>query len=127
MPITPPIAIANLLGATDENNNLCVNVKATTGGGGLATVPLCGQAKIAVTGTRVQLGSNVLTNGVIVSAKSGNAAVVTIGGSAVTNTVDGTGNGYILAAGASVSFAVSNTNALYLNGTAGDIISFAGS
>ena len=49
------------------------------------------------------------------------------GGASVANTVNGTGNGYILEAGASASFAVSNSNALYINGTTGDIVSFAGS
>ena len=89
--------------------------------------PFVSQAKISVTGTRVQLGSNVLSNGVIITALSTNTAKMTVGGSAVTNTVDGTGNGYILEAGSSSSFAVSNTNALYINGTAGDIVSYAGS
>lgn len=97
------------------------------GSGALASTPLNGQAKIAVTGTAVQLGSNVLSNGVIVSAKSTNAALIVVGAAAVANTVDGTGNGYLLAAGASASWAVSNTNVLYINGTAGDIVSFAGS
>ena len=97
------------------------------GGSSLVAAPLNGQAKIAVTNTAVQLGSNALTNGVIVTAKSTNAASITVGGSSVTSTVDGTGNGYILAAGASASWAVSNTNALWINGTSGDIVSFAGS
>ena len=93
----------------------------------LDTAPRVGQAKIVVTGTAVQLGTNTLLNGVIITAASANVATITIGTSAVTNTVDGTGNGYILAAGASISFAVNNTNVLYINGTAEDIISFSGS
>lgn len=97
------------------------------GGSALSATPKNGQAKIAVTATAVQLGSNTLLNGVIISAKSTNTASITIGGSGVTNTVDGTGNGLILAAGASMSWAVSNTNALWINGTAGDIVSYAGS
>ena len=89
--------------------------------------PIVGQVKVAITGTAVQFGSNTLLNGVIVTAASGNAAAVTLGGSTVTNTVDGTGNGYVLAAGASVSFALDNTNRIYVNGTANDFISFAAS
>lgn len=89
--------------------------------------PKNGQAKIASTGTAVQLGSNTLTNGVIITALSTNTASITVGGSSVTNTTNGTGNGYILEAGASASWAVSNTNQLWINGTAGDIVSFAGS
>lgn len=107
----------------DSTNGAYVNLKANP----LVTSPLVGQAKIAVTGTAVQLASHSLTNGVIITAKSTNAAPITIGISTVTNTVDGTGSGYILEAGAAVSFAVSNTNDLYINGTAGDIVSFAGS
>ncbi|MHC5536676.1 hypothetical protein ACYOEI_00195 [Singulisphaera rosea] len=86
-----------------------------------------GQAIIAVTGTAVQLPSHALINGVIVTAHGTNAASITIGGSSVTNTLTGSGNGVELAAGASVSAAVSNTNQLWVNGTAGDWISFIGS
>ena len=93
----------------------------------ITTAPLVGQKKIAVTGTAIQLDSNVLTNGVILTAKSTNTASITIGGSSVTNTVDGTGNGYILEAGASTSVACDNTNRIYINGTADDIISYCGS
>jgi hypothetical protein len=90
------------------------------------TSGIFGQSKIAVTGTAVQLGSNTLTNGVIITALSTNTAAITIGGASVTNTINGTGNGYILEAGASVSIAATNTNVLYINGTSGDIISFIG-
>jgi len=88
---------------------------------------LVGQSKVSVTGTAVQLGSNVLTNGFIITAKSTNTAPISVGGSGVNNTVTGSGNGYILEAGASVSFAATNTNLYYINGTANDIVSFAGS
>ena len=87
---------------------------------------ITGQVKISVTGTAVQLASNVLVNGLFVTSKTTNAPYGTVGGAGVTNTVDGTGNGYILPAGASASFAVSNSNAIYVNGTAGDIFSFGG-
>jgi hypothetical protein len=91
------------------------------------TVPLVGQAKIAVTGTAVQLSNQTTPNGVILTAKSTNVAVITVGASGVTNTVDGTGNGYLLEQGCSVSAAVANVNDLYINGTAGDIVSWMGS
>lgn len=95
--------------------------------GALSTAPVCGQAKIAVTNTAVQLSSGALNNGVILTAKSSNAASIEVGISSVTTTVDGTGNGYILAAGASVSLAVNNVNTIYINGTSGDIVSWCGS
>lgn len=68
-----------------------------------------------------------MANGVIISALAANSGPVTLGGSDVTSDIDGSGNGYILEAGASVSFAGDNTSDIYINGTAGDIVSFAGS
>lgn len=86
-----------------------------------------GQTKIVVTGTAVRLPSNALINGLIVKSKiTNNVARQTVGTSAVTNIVDGTGNGYILEPGEAASFAVTNSNAIWVNGTAGDIFSFEG-
>jgi|SRR5579863_8907220 len=85
-----------------------------------------GQTKISVTGTAVQLASNALTTGVILTASLTNVNPSVIGDSGVTNTTNGSGNGYILSPGASVSVAVSNTNVLYVNGTANDVLSFIG-
>lgn len=97
-------------------------------GNGLTDTPVFGQAKIAVTSTAVQLTSQALSNGIIITAKSTNAANIVIGSSSsVTTTSDGTGNGYILAAGATVSAAILNPNLLYINGTSGDIVSWIGS
>jgi hypothetical protein len=98
---------------------------------GYVSIPaafVTGQSKIAVTGTAVQLGSNALTQGVLISALSTNTASITIGtSSSVTNVVNGTGNGAILTAGSTKSIAATNTNLIWINGTAGDIISFIGS
>lgn len=113
-------------GAVALNADTSGNLKVNTAGS-LVSAPINGQAKIASTGVAVQLPSNALTNGIIITAKSANAAPITVGGSGVTNTVDGTGNGYILEAGSSSSWAVNNTSAIYINGTIGDIVSFAGS
>lgn len=89
--------------------------------------PVVGQIKIAVTGTAVQLPSNTLVNGIVIKAKStNNAAGAFIGGSGVTITDDGTGNGYKIVAGEAMSFAVPNSNALYVNGTLGDIFYYGG-
>lgn len=93
----------------------------------LPSSAVVGQSNIAVTGTAVQLSSGTLVNGVVVSASLSNAASITIGGSGVNNTVNGTGNGYILQPGASVGIAINNTNVLYINGTAGDVVAFVGS
>jgi hypothetical protein len=122
--------------STDGSTPIPVAVNPATGAlilsvsNALVSAPLVGQAKIASTGTAVQLNggtSQPLTNGVIITALSGNAATIEIGGSGVTNTSNGTGNGYILAAGASISFAAADTSDIWINGSSGDIVSWAGS
>lgn len=92
----------------------------------LPTAPITGQGKIATTGVAVQLASNVLKNGVIVKANSNNAQPLFVGPAGVTNTNDGTGNGYRLDPGEAISFAVPNANSVYVNGTVGDIFYIAG-
>jgi hypothetical protein len=80
-----------------------------------------------VTGTAVQLASNALVNGLVVKAKStNNSTCGTVGGASITNAYTGSGNGYGLCPGEASSFAVGNSNLLYVNGTAGDIFTFEG-
>jgi len=93
--------------------------------GSLSSSVLVGQYK--VTASAVQLGSNILVNGVVFTAKSTNAGNIFIGPTGVTTTADGTGNGYILEPGSSISFAVTNTNLFYVIGTLNDVLGFAGS
>lgn len=97
-----------------------------SGGGSLPASIDTNQVIVAVTGTAVQFPSNALVNGVIITAHGANAASVVLGGATITNTLTGSGNGAELIAGSSVFTAVSNTNVLYLNGTAGDWVSFIG-
>jgi hypothetical protein len=86
-----------------------------------------GQAKIAVTNTAVQLPANALFNGLTIKSKVGNnAAGILIGPSGVTTVYDGTGGGYFLAPGESVSLSIPNSNLVFFNGTAGDVVSFEG-
>jgi hypothetical protein len=139
-------SITNTAFTANAGTNLNTSALALESGGNLATVAtkmsdgtqtakivipsafVTGQAKIATTGTAVQLAANTLTQGVLISSLSTNAASITIGtSSSVTNTVDGTGNGSILTAGSTKSIAATNTNLVWINGTAGDIISFIGS
>lgn len=95
--------------------------------GQVVTPVITGQTKVASTGTAVQLPGNDLLNGVIVKAlSSNNATCATVGPSTVTNTVDGTGNGYVLCPGEAASFAVPNTNRLWVNGTTADKFTFEG-
>lgn len=91
----------------------------------IGATPVVGQLRM--TGSALNLASGALLNGVIVTAKSTNAQPVEIGVAGVTTTVDGTGNGYILEAGSSISFAVTDVSSLYAIGTSGDVISWAGS
>lgn len=96
----------------------------------LVTAPLVGQSKVTVTATAVNLNGGTtqpLSNGIIITAAPSNATVISIGSSTVNNTTGGTGNGYLLQAGASISFAVTNTNDIWINGTSGDYVSWAGS
>ena len=93
-----------------------------------AGAPILGQKAIAVTGTAVQLSaaSVPLPSGmVIVAAHPDNTAAITVGAAAVTNTVDGTGNGAILAPGEAIVVYVANVNLIYINGTANDIASYS--
>jgi len=93
---------------------------------GAGALPLTGQKLIAVSGTAIAIGSGTLINGVIVKALSGNGADITIGGSAINSTTTGAGNGYVLSPGEAMSFAVNNLAKIFINGTAGDGISYGG-
>src|SRR6202012_2173884 len=87
------------------------------------------QAKIAVTSTAVQLPNHAgLLNGIIITACGGpsghtNTGTIFVGGSGVNTTADGTGNGDMIAPGAARGYAVTNSNQLYINGTANDCVS----
>lgn len=81
-----------------------------------ATGGATGQKKIAVAGTAEVLNAtNRDADAVLVVASSTNAAPVTIGFDAIANTADGTGQGFVLAPGQSVTLAVDSPHRLYLN------------
>ena len=86
-----------------------------------------GQGRIATASTAVCLPSAALQNGIVVKALAGNSGSLTVGGATVTAASDGTGNGYVLAPGEAMSFAVSNASLVCFNGTGvGDGVSYAG-
>lgn len=85
-----------------------------------------GQAKVAVTNTAVCLSAAALVNGLVIKALAANAAAITIGGTGVNSTTDGTGNGYVLAPGEAMSFAVDNASRVCINGASGAGVSYAG-
>ena len=80
------------------------------------------QGTITVTGTSQNLPNNPVVNGVVIAAKSGNTASIEIGNSSAVTTT----TGFILAAGTSVTVPCSNTNQLWLVGTANDVYSVLG-
>lgn len=79
-----------------------------------------------VTASAAALTAQALVNGIAITAKSTNTGKVFVGGAAVTTTDDGTGNGYPLSAGQSVTLSVSNASAIYIVGTLNDIIYLVG-
>lgn len=88
-----------------------------------------GQTKIAVTGTAIQFNATPFTliNGLTYCAATTNTAAITVGwSSAVTATVDGTGNGEVLQPGQCNSKAASSPTFLYVNGTSGNWLSYGG-
>jgi hypothetical protein len=86
------------------------------------------QAKVAVTGTAVQLSGVAVPSGnVICTAPPANAANIYVGPSSVTNTTAFAGVGQVIAPGGTVAFYISNTSAIWINGTAGDGITCSGS
>lgn len=90
--------------------------------------PITGQVAIVSTGVAVPLSGSPIelpAAVVLVRAHSGNAAAGVIGKAGVTNTVDGSGNGFILEAGDSVVVYHGRLDEIYVNGTAGDIFNFS--
>lgn len=90
--------------------------------------PMTGQVAIATTGTPVPLSGSPISlpaAAVLIRAHSGNAAAGVVGKAGVTNTVDGSGNGFILEAGDSVAIYHGRLDEIYVNGTENDIFSFS--
>jgi hypothetical protein len=88
--------------------------------------PIAGQIAILGTNTAVQLPPFPLVNGLVIKAQTTNAANGFVGATGVTTVDDGTGNGFRLLPGESMSFAVSNSAFLWINGQSGDVFYFGG-
>lgn len=118
---TSPIIVPIITGATLS----LIEAADATGAGAQAIV--AGQVKIATSGQAVPLPAAKLTKGVVIEGLSTNSSHGTVGGSAVTNTVDGTGNGFIIGAGSPTPLIpVGDASDISVNGNAGDIFSFIG-
>ncbi len=80
-----------------------------------------------VTASAVALAaSGQLKSGAIVKARATNAGNVFVGGSTVTATSDGTGNGFPLAPGESLSLPINLAQAVFIIGAANDIVDVVG-
>lgn len=93
---------------------------ATIGQGSAAATLYADQQ--VVTASAVALTARAMVNGLSLRAKSTNVGAVFVGAAGVTATDDGTGNGFALLPGASVSLPVSNASAVFIIGTANDIV-----
>lgn len=88
---------------------------------GNPTAPFTGQQ--TVTTSAASLPNQALVSGVVVKALSANLATVYVGPTGLT-----TANGYPLAAGEAISFAVANADAIYVLGAnTTDTVAFGGS
>lgn len=89
-----------------------------------------GDASVGVTGTAFQLSTtSIPTQVVMLKARSGNSGILYVGKSNVTNTQSTAGNrsttaGLQLDPGDMIVFPATNLNAIYINGTAGDGVSY---
>jgi hypothetical protein len=88
-----------------------------------------GQTKIVATGTLQALpSSGPIASGVTVSAPISNTKPIAVTASTTgTGAVDGTGVGYIISPGGNAFFPVPNASALFVGGTALDVVSWSAS
>lgn len=88
---------------------------------------IAGQVTIIATGVAVQIPNHSGYAGVVLRAKaSNNNSGIFVGNPDVTVTDTGNGNGYKLLPGEAISYACTNSDELWVNGTAGDVIYFTG-
>lgn len=78
--------------------------------------------KVVVDTTAKAMPSTSLVNGAIITASLANAGTTWVGDSSVA-----INSGYPLSPGASTSISIANLGALYIVGTAGDVLNYVGS
>ena len=90
-------------------------------------VPLVGQATIAVAGTAVQLSANNirLPGGIVLITCRHATTYVTIGGAGVPEVADGTGTGQTVAEGETAIVFAGIISQVWINGDAGDWVSWS--
>ena len=91
--------------------------------------PIVGQVTIAVTGTAVRLVADSLPlpgGSVLLWADTANAAAMTAGKTGLGNEADGTGDGVVVpASGIAVIVFADDLRDVWVNGTAGDWLSYS--
>ena len=92
---------------------------------GIFQVGGSGVTLVAVTGTRLALRAATVVKVVIVKARAANAGKVYLGSSTVTNDETATTGGLQLEVGDMVAFTETDLSHIFLNGTAGDGVSYA--
>lgn len=83
-----------------------------------------GDRLVAVTGTAIALRASTKVQQVMVKARKLNAGTVYVGTATVTNDETAGTGGFQLAAGDIVSFPVDDLANVFINGTAGDGVSY---
>jgi len=78
-------------------------------------------AQQIVSASATALNSQALSNGIVITARSTNTGTTYVGPSSVT-----TSNGYALLPGQSISYGVTNANAVWIVGTASDVVYVTG-
>ncbi len=108
--------------AFDEVNGAFKFVE-TPSSASLPSAPKIAQVTLAA-GTSQQLSSVTLTQGVVIKSLTTNTGTLYVGTSAAVTS----SNGYpLLNSGETIPFAISNLNTLWIIGTSGDKIAYAGS
>ena len=90
---------------------------------------VAGQNKLTAAGTAQALVATAtpIAAFITIEALSANTGKITLGGATVNDTINGTGNGFILAPGDSIAWYGADASQLYFNGTAtGDIVTYFG-
>lgn len=108
---------------SDKQDQIITALNTLVAGQGQVSAINQGTKSIAVTNTAVQLGSDTTIKRVIISTPFSNSDVIVFGGSGVIFT-EASRTGAVLSQGASVDIPIDNLNKVYINGTAGDKVSF---
>jgi len=113
---------ANLNASVVQSGTWSVSLNNSTSTIGYLTNPsTIYSAQQSVTTSATALTAQALSNGIVITAKSTNTGTTYVGPSTLT-----TANGYALLPGKSISYGVTNANAVWIIGTGGDTVYVTG-